>query len=32
MLVGPYSGKKVQDAKLLVKNDLIESGEAVIYH
>lgn len=32
MLVGNYKGEKVQDAKIKVKKDLIESGAACIYH
>ncbi|KAK1567022.1 hypothetical protein Q3G72_007314 [Acer saccharum] len=31
MLVGEYAGQKVQEAKPLVRNKLIESGEAVMY-
>ncbi|KAG5520348.1 hypothetical protein RHGRI_033052 [Rhododendron griersonianum] len=31
MLVGEYAGMRVQDAKNLIKNRLIEHGEAVIY-
>lgn len=32
MLVGNYKGDKVQDAKIKVKKDLIESGLASVYH
>ena len=32
MKIGKYSGKKVEDAKALVKNDLVASGEADIFH
>lgn len=32
MGVGPYKGQKVKDAKLLVRTDLINSGEAAIYY
>jgi leucyl-tRNA synthetase len=32
MLVGPYKGQKVKDAKQLVKDDLIKSGDAAIYY
>jgi leucyl-tRNA synthetase len=32
LLVGKYVGSKVQDAKLLVKNDLIQSKQAVVYY
>ncbi|KAI3317236.1 leucyl-tRNA synthetase [Xylariaceae sp. AK1471] len=31
MLVGDYKGKPVQEAKILVKNDLINSGQAFDY-
>ncbi|KAJ6847575.1 leucine--tRNA ligase, cytoplasmic [Iris pallida] len=31
MLVGEFSGKKVQDVKPLIKNALLESGQAVKY-
>lgn len=31
MLVGDYIGKKVSEAKLLVKNDLVASGHACLY-
>ncbi|CAM8989579.1 unnamed protein product [Rhodiola kirilowii] len=31
MLVGEFSGKKVQEVKPLIKNKLIESGQAMIY-
>lgn len=32
MKVGKYAGTKVQDAKPLVRKDLIESGEAAVYY
>jgi len=32
MIIGKYDGKKVQEAKDLVKKDLIETGEAVVYY
>ena len=32
MIIGNYKGKSVEDAKLLVKNDLVQSGEASIFH
>ena len=31
MIVGKYSGQKVQVAKPLIKKDLLESGDAIIY-
>ncbi|KAK1295493.1 hypothetical protein QJS10_CPA16g00236 [Acorus calamus] len=31
MLVGEYKGKKVQEAKPLIKNMLLETGQAVMY-
>ncbi|XP_017875830.1 leucine--tRNA ligase, cytoplasmic isoform X2 [Ceratina calcarata] len=32
VLVGPYKGKKVQDVKKQMQNDLIKDGHAVIYY
>lgn len=32
MLVGPYKGQKVKDVKVLVRDDLIKSGDAAIYY
>jgi len=32
MLVGDYKGKKVQEAKPLVKKDMIQKGEADSYY
>ena len=31
LLVGPHSGKKVQEAKKLIQGDMVASGEAVLY-
>ena len=31
MIVGKYSGQKVQDCKPLIKQDLLDSGDALIY-
>jgi leucyl-tRNA synthetase len=31
MVVGKYSGQKVQDAKPLIKKDLLDSGDAIVY-
>ncbi|KAJ4723658.1 leucine--tRNA ligase, cytoplasmic-like [Melia azedarach] len=31
MLVGEYAGRKVQEAKPLIRNKLIETGEAIMY-
>ena len=31
MVVGKHKGKSVQDAKPLLKEDLVKSGEAVLY-
>jgi leucyl-tRNA synthetase len=31
MIVGPHAGSKVQEAKPLIKNELIEAGLAVVY-
>ena len=30
-MVGPHSGKKVQEAKKLIQGDMVDSGEAVLY-
>ena len=32
MIVGPYSGKKVAQAKNLVRKDLIDAGSALVYY
>lgn len=32
MKVGPYAGKKVCDAKPLIKQDMIRAGQAVLYY
>lgn len=32
LLVGDYKGLKVQDAKPLVKRDLVQRGEALVYY
>ena len=32
MIVGPYAGKKVQDAKSLVRAELISKNEAAAYY
>eukprot|EP00163_Fabomonas_tropica_P004027 TRINITY_DN13584_c0_g1_i1.p1 TRINITY_DN13584_c0_g1~~TRINITY_DN13584_c0_g1_i1.p1 ORF type:complete len:1084 (+),score=415.30 TRINITY_DN13584_c0_g1_i1:23-3253(+) len=31
MKVGPYAGKMVQDAKPLIKSEMVEAGQALIY-
>jgi leucyl-tRNA synthetase len=31
MRVGPHSGKKVSDAKPIIKNEMIEAGQACLY-
>jgi leucyl-tRNA synthetase len=31
MIIGPHSGKKVQEVKKLIQQELIKSGDAVIY-
>ncbi|KAI9032188.1 hypothetical protein DFJ74DRAFT_653553 [Hyaloraphidium curvatum] len=31
MLIGKYKGKPVQDAKPLIKDDMVASGEAIVY-
>lgn len=32
MTVGPHKGKKVSDAKLIIKQEMLDSGDAVIYY
>jgi leucyl-tRNA synthetase len=31
MLVGPHKGARVQDAKPLIRKQLVEAGEAIMY-
>ena len=31
LIVGPHSGKKVQDAKKLIQGEMVAGGEAVLY-
>lgn len=31
LLVGPYAGKRIQDVKKLIQNELLERKEAVFY-
>lgn len=32
MIIGQYSGKKVSEAKNLVRKDLIDAGSALVYY
>ena len=32
MIVGDFKGTKVQDAKKLIQKQMLDKGEAVIYH
>lgn len=32
MLIGNYKGQKVVDAKVLVKKEMIENGQALVYY
>jgi len=31
-LVGPHAGKKIQDVKTLIRNEMIEANEALVYY
>lgn len=31
MLVGPYAGKKVSEAKPLIKNEMLAASQAMVY-